>query len=227
MISISLIERSLDQQDHDRLLRDLAANGLTLPLSLRMQLCDSLTAIRGLALRRIVELTYGPTARSRELTGQLIRAVESETAPCTGEATAAIGSTSLDVLSLAAALAGLSRVATDQPAADDDKLRQTLDQGYRQLAALQDCDGLFTGINDRSLGDRALTTAFLLSLVGSCPDFTRQLRTHELQSWFDRHDGRLDRPTQQLWDLACIGWNDMVNDSTASTAPAEPAGLAA
>ena len=224
MISIALIERSLDQQDHDRLLRDLAGNGLTLPLPLRMQLCDSSTAVRGLALRRLVELTYGPTARSRELTLQLIQAVHGFADEA--DPTAADPASLPDVLTLAAALAALAQVESDQPAAIDEHLTRALELGLRRLAGQQDCDGLFTGPRDRSLGDRALTTAFILSLVGSCPRFTQQLRLPELYGWFDQRDGRLDRHTQQLWDLACIGLQGSA-DPAALTHPESQPGLAA
>ena len=214
MISISLIERSLESRDHDRLLRELAANGLILPLSLRMQLGRSPAAVKGLALRRVIELTYGPTPLSRDLTAALTASL----APAEGrgrhdaaESGFELNAKSVqpddeagDPLILAAVLAGLAAAAEDQPAAADERVTQTVTHGYATLACLQDADGLFTTANDRSLADRALTTAFIVGLLGSRPGFTRRLRLHELFTWFDRRDGQLDRHTQQLWDLAGI-----------------------
>ena len=57
MLSVSLLERTLESGDYDRLLRDLAKNGQPLPLGLRVALCQSETASVALALRRLVELT--------------------------------------------------------------------------------------------------------------------------------------------------------------------------
>ncbi len=213
MISISLIERRLGQQDYDRLLRDLSANGLTLPLSLRMQLSDDPTAVRGLALRRLVEITYGPTPLSRELVAQLLDTLESPDASASRPKNVAVEAPTYghppsprnSVLTLAAALSALASVVSHQPAAVDDQLRGVLERGFADLAAQQDCDGLFTGPQDRSLGDRALTTAFVISLLGIHDGWVGRLRFDELFAWFDQHDGRLHRHTQNLWDLASIG----------------------
>ncbi|MFN3169060.1 MAG: hypothetical protein ACE37H_18590, partial [Phycisphaeraceae bacterium] len=74
MLSISAIDRALDSRDYDRLLRDLSRNGLIMPLPLRVQLAESAAGARGLGLRRLVELTYGPTALTRQLVADLLRA---------------------------------------------------------------------------------------------------------------------------------------------------------
>lgn len=201
MLSVSLIERTLETRDYDRLLRDLTDNGMVLPLSLRMHLGQSPTAVLALALRRLVELTYGPTALSRQLVDRLIRQQRpdgtfGDGAGGTGEAR--------DVLTTAAVMAGLDRVVADHPAAVGDELRTALEHGGAALAGLQDCDGLFTAPSDRSLADRALTTAFILSLLGEDASFRSSVRLNTLHRWFERYEGRLDRHTQHLWDLASI-----------------------
>ncbi len=65
MLSLHTIERALETADHDRLVREVAANGLSLPLPLRVRLSSSEAAAVALGLRRVAELTYGPTALSR------------------------------------------------------------------------------------------------------------------------------------------------------------------
>lgn len=215
MLSVSLIERTLETRDYDRLLRDLANNGMDLPLSLRLRLGQSPTAPLALALRRLVELTYGPTALSRQLVDRLLRdQLPDGTFPGDGD------EAHRDVLASAAALAGLGRVAADHPAALGGALRTGLDRGWSALSELQDCDGLFTAPADRSLADRALTTAFIVSLLGDTPEFRQSFRLHELYQWFEQHDGRLDRSTQHLWDLASISIHDAFEPTFAEGAAA-------
>ncbi len=211
MLSVSLIERTLETRDYDRLLRDLADNGMALPLSVRLRFGQSPTAPLALALRRLVELTYGPTALSRHLVDRLLR----DQLPDGSFPGDAEGSTQLrDPLATATALAGLGRVAADHPATVGDALRAGLDRGYAALAELQDCDGLFSAPADRSLADRALTTAFIVSLLGPDPRFRGAVRLNELNQWFEGQDGRLDRHTQHLWDMPSISIHDAFEPMT-------------
>lgn len=208
MLSVSLIERTLETRDYDRLLRDLADNGMSLPLSLRLRFGQSPTAPLALALRRLVELTYGPTALSRQLVDRLLRDQRPD-GSFPGDTPESDAADDRDPLATATALAGLSRVASDHPATLGDELRAGLDHGYAALAELQDCDGLFSAPADRSLADRALTTAFIVSLLGSDPRFRDSVRLGELHQWFESQDGCLDRHTQYLWDLASISIHDV------------------
>ncbi|MEM7626196.1 MAG: hypothetical protein AAF333_11425 [Planctomycetota bacterium] len=207
MLSVSLLERALEARDHDRLLRDLADNGLTLPLSLRVSLGQSETAPLALALRRLVELTYSPTDLSRRLVERLLEA-QNPDGTFVGSA-----ERDRDPLATAAALAGLARVAREHPGAVTAELDQALDRGFAALAELQDCDGLFSAPADRSVADRALTTAFIVSLLGDAPGFRGAVRLHEICRWFDGHDARLDRHTRQLWDLASLVIHDIVESA--------------
>jgi len=211
MLSVSLLERTLETRDYDRLLRDLADNGMSLPLSLRLRFGQSPTAPLALALRRLVELTYGPTALSRQLVDRLLRDQRADGSfPGDTDET----DRTRDPLATATALAGLSSVAADHPATVGDELQAGLDQGYAALAELQDCDGLFSAPADRSLADRALTTAFITSLLGPEPRFRDAVRLSELHQWFESQDGRLDRHTQHLWDLASISIQDVFEPIT-------------
>ncbi|MEM6853471.1 MAG: hypothetical protein AAF593_03590, partial [Planctomycetota bacterium] len=160
MLSVSLIERTLETRDYDRLLRDLSDNGLALPLSIRLRFGQAPTAPLALALRRLVELTYGPTTLSRRLVDRLIQdqnpdgsfsSDQDPSAPGNDETPGGPGNGDRDPLTTAVVLAGLGRVAADHPAAVGDELQTSLDRGYAALAELQDCDGLFSAPSDRSL----------------------------------------------------------------------------
>lgn len=219
MLSVSLIERALDTRDYDRLLRDLADNGLPLPLTLRLSLGQNPTAPLALALRRLVELTYGPTDLSRRLVDRLLADQRPDgTFPSETEidkaAVSEEGTSGGDALVTAVALAALGRVAADHPAVAGPEVRSALERGYAALAELQDCDGLYSAPADRSLADRALTTAFIVSLLGTDPAFRGAVRLYPIRRWFERRDGRLDRATQRLWDLADVCLHDLPEPET-------------
>ncbi|MCX5658208.1 MAG: hypothetical protein NTW19_00620 [Planctomycetota bacterium] len=72
MLSVNLIERLFRGRRFEQLLDSLAANGLSLPLPLRVRLAQTPAAAVALGLRRLVELTYGPTTLSREMAGFLV-----------------------------------------------------------------------------------------------------------------------------------------------------------
>jgi len=218
MLSVSLIERTLETRDHDRLLRGLADNGMALPLALRMRLAEGVTAPTALALRRLVELTYGPTALSRQLVDRLLDQQQPDGSFSGGTrepgGTGGTGgggqACGVDVLATATALAALSRVVREHPASATPALRAALARGFVALAGLQDCDGLFTASADRSLADRAMTTAFIMSLLASDQNFRGTVRVFEAYRWFEQRDGQLDRHTQHLWDLASVSIHDVV-----------------
>lgn len=203
MLSVSLLERTLEARDYDRLLRELADNGQVLPLSLRVSLGQSEMAPLALALRRLVELTYSPTDLSRRLVEKLLLAQKPD-GTFLGD-----GEPGRDPLATAVVLSALSRVAREHPIACSPELDHALESGFAALGELQDCDGLFSAPADRSLADRTLTTAFVVSILGDVPRFRGAVRLHEIQQWFDQHDARLDRHTRQLWDLAGFMIHDL------------------
>ena len=204
MISVSLIERSLDSKDHDRLIRELSDNGLNLPLSLRMVLADSESAVSGLSLRRLVDLTYGPTALSKRLDETLFASQDEE-----GRFVESDSSQS-DPLVLAAALSGLAHQHLEHLSSqNDDRLSSALERGFAALARHQDCDGLFSSNRDRTLGDRALTTAFVVRLLGVHPRFRSAVRIFDLRDWFETNEHRLDRQAREFWELASVTLLDL------------------
>ena len=215
MISVSLIERSLDSKDHDRLVRELSDNGLNLPLSLRMTLADSESAVSGLSLRRLVDLTYGPTLLSKRLDEMLFAAQDDE-----GRFLGSDQSES-DPLVLAAALSGLAHQQAEHLASQNDqRLCSALEKGFAALALQQDCDGLFTSPRDRTLNDRALTTAFVVRLLGANANFRSAIRIFDLRDWFETNDHRLDRQSRDFWELASISLLDLPEPAQVGVAAA-------
>lgn len=198
MLSIHAIDRSLDSNDYDRLLRDLDRNGLVMPLPLRVQLAESPVGAKGLGLRRLVELTYGPTLLARQLIAGLIHAQSP-----TGAALDAADRPSC--LLTAALAAGLGRVLRDHQGRYGELLGEVQAAYGRALACLatmQDEDGLFAGPQDRDKRDRLLTSAFIAYLLLDSPDFAGICRGHALLSVLEEHMDDCGADTQALIQMA-------------------------
>ncbi|MFN0010573.1 MAG: hypothetical protein ACKVS8_02900 [Phycisphaerales bacterium] len=74
MLNIRKIERLADTGQWEALIDALAANGRPLPLSVRLRLSEApsaTVAALGLALQRMTELTYAPTAEALEAAARL------------------------------------------------------------------------------------------------------------------------------------------------------------
>ena len=198
MLSIHAIDRCLDTNDYDRLLRDLDRNGLVMPLPLRVQLAESPVGAKGLGLRRLIELTFGPTALSRQLIDSLIRAQSP-----TGAALDAADRPSC--LLTAALAAGLGRVLRDHEGRYGellDDVRAAYGRALACLASMQDSDGLFSGPQDRDKRDRLLASAFIAYLLLDSPDFAATCRGHALLSVLEEHLDDCGSDTQALIHMA-------------------------
>lgn len=198
MLSIHAIDRCLDTKDYDRLLRDLDRNGLVMPLPLRVQLAESPVGAKGLGLRRLIELTYGPTALSRQLIASLIRAQSP-----TGAALDAADRPSC--LLTAALAAGLGRVLRDHQGRYGELLgdvHAAYGRALACLATMQDEDGLFAGPQDRDKQDRLLTSAFIAYLLLDSPDFAGTCRGHALLSVLEENLDMCGSDSQALIQMA-------------------------
>lgn len=205
MLNLHAIDRHFHLGRFDQLADAVATNGLELPLPLRIRLANSAVAAIALGLRRVVELTYGPTSLSREMTEALILKQQPD------------GSFEGDPLATAAALATLNLLHADQPRACDDAATAAREQAIHALASMQDEDGLFRDRAafvggtplDRTEQDRALTAAFILFLVGRDSDGRAAVRFADLLDWFGFHADDLDTDTRQLLDtaIAALGPN--------------------
>ena len=198
MLSVNLIQRLFDTQDHSRMIGCLADNGTTMPLALQARLTQP-AAAAGLGLRRLVELTYGSTPLSREMTDALLDGQQPD---------GSLQSTcDRDPLATATAAAGLSAVLREHHGRDPQRhphLADALDRALASLAAMQMEDGLFCHGDDRTIEDRALTSAFVLFLLARLPGFREAVRFADLMTWFDERADRLDNDTLELYHMASL-----------------------
>ena len=198
MLSIQLIDKTLQTGDHDRLLRELARNGLVMPLPLRVRLGGSPTGATAMGLRRLVELTYGPTALGRELCEHLISAIvpgagvlDDQGQPC-------------PVLTAAAA-AGLGRLLRDHGhlMGEDHTMAQDAHRlAIDALARMQAGDGLFAGPVDRTAEDRLLVSAFIAYLLLDDHAFAARCQRHPLLTALEEQRDHAQPAAAELIEMA-------------------------
>lgn len=194
MLSVTLIERCFRGRRFEQLLDNLAANGLELPLPLRVRLAESPASPVALGLRRLVDLTYGPTSLSREMAGYLVVLQAPD------------GSFQGDPLATAAAAAAMGKLLADRNhRAGAAPLEGPRERALAALAAMQSPDGLFCAPNDRTDQDRALTAAFVIYLLARDDDFRQAIRSADLFDWFEQHQETLDPQAARVWSLARTG----------------------
>jgi len=213
MLSDHLIQKLFDTQDHGRMIACLAENGTAMPLALQARLAQPIAAA-GLGLRRLVELTYGPTPLGHDMADALLAAQSPDGS--------FQGTCDRDPLATATAAAGLAAVLREAPVGrgfatnrglaggleQDDprasRLADALDRALASLAAMQMEDGLFCHGDDRTLEDRALTSAFVLFLLARLPGFREAIRFADLMTWFDERADRLGDETLQFYHMASL-----------------------
>lgn len=193
MLSVSLLQRYFDAGQFDRMVKGLVANGSPLPLPLQARLSHAAPAT-AMALRRLVELTYGSTGLSRQMTTVLL-ALQRPGGSFAGDDEA-------DPIATAAVAAALGAVLREH--GEDERVRSAYERAVLALAGMQDGRGLFAGPADRSLQDRALTSAFALSLLADDEGFRASVRFADLESWFESNQRRLEPSTAGLYRLARV-----------------------
>lgn len=201
MLSIHTIDRTLQSKDYDRLLRDIGQNGLVMPLPLRVQLAESPVGACGLGLRRLIELTYGPTALTRELVARLIKAQSPD-----GSLPDAAGRASC--LLTAAFTAGLGRALRDHGDRLGDQRSEVMSaygQALVALSQMQQEDGTFAGAQDRQEHDRLLTSAFIAYLLIDAPGFAEHCRGYALLSALEDRLDDCSAEVEQLINMARLG----------------------
>jgi hypothetical protein len=197
MLSVTQIQKLFNSRDHARMITSLADNGAALPLPLQARLTQP-AATAGLGLRRLTELTYGPTSLSRDMIDALLESQLSDGSfP---------GQVDHDPLTTAAAAAGLAATLREQkPGSNPDpRTAQALEHALASLAGMQDAEGLFRHSDDRTEQDRALTSAFVLFLLARLPGFRENCRFADLMTWFDERADRFDEDTAQLYHMASL-----------------------
>ena len=125
MLNASRIERWFRAGQFDQMLDGLSRNGGMLPLGLRVRLSDQPDAVVGLALRRVVELAWGPTPIAEQLAGWLLGRQQED------------GSWAGDPAATAAVVAALGQLQARPETQADPTLEMRIGHArFRGLAAL-------------------------------------------------------------------------------------------
>lgn len=202
MLSIQVIQRLFAHRRFDPLLEAVAANGLVVPLSLRVRLSQSPVAAVGLGLRRVAELAYGPTEAGAAMTRWLVERQQAD------------GGFEGGLLATACAAAGLGRMVRDQPWLGGDAVQQAHDRALAYVAACQDERGWFVPSGEADDRDAvALATLLVLYLLGDDATFRERVRVAEALEQLDGRSHRLPAGSADLWDVVCIGTHAMAATS--------------
>ncbi len=201
MLSLHRIDRDLHAGRYEALLGAVLAPGPKISLPLKARLAAHPAAVLALALRRLVELTYGPTTLSRALLERLLALQEAD------------GSFNHDPLPTACAVAALTQVLAEHGAQEAERgpraldgatVVQARDRALEALVGMQAPAGEvgFVYSDDRTVEDRARVAAFILWLLGDGRGVQGALRLTDSFAWLADHADQLDEPTWELWELA-------------------------
>ncbi|MEM8783354.1 MAG: hypothetical protein AAGE65_10940 [Planctomycetota bacterium] len=204
MLSLHRIRRHIDDAQPQRLWSDLAQSGLTWPLPLRVRLESSPAAAWALALRRVCELTHGPTPLADQLTDHLLHCQQPHGAWCdeTGRDDALL-------TALAAAALRRRRLQPGMPSDRTETLRHAHAAALAALTALQHPqDGLFgdphaaASVTVGRTPVRAAETCFLLFLLAEDPDALGKLRLLPLRDALEDAASTFDATLRETHDMA-------------------------
>ena len=194
MLSINLIAKIAKAARFDQLIEELSAVGPAFSLALRIRLANAPAAAVALGLRRVLELTAGPTAAAHALLLQLLAMQLPD------------GSFDRDPIATAAAATAIETAIAQKAVspADHAALRDARCHALAALAGMQDAAGLLHGPLDRTGDDRALTTAFTLWLSTGDEGVRSAVRLADLLTWLESNQHRLDDATDRFWQLAQV-----------------------
>lgn len=187
MLTPSRLETLAHAADPDRVIDALVRGGLPLSLGLRVRLASCASACRALMLRRLTEVSFGPTRLSRRLTRQLLDGQRPD------------GSWDGDPLATACAIAALHRIDTEHRA--DDAPRLAMRRGEWALATMQRQDGLLAGATDRE-ADAASAGVLILYLLDRVGSAWESIRRTDLSTRLWAQADRLDAPERLLLEMA-------------------------
>ena len=212
MLSLHRMSHLVEDHDTPRLLAELDGHGLTWPLPLRIQLEDAPAAAWALALRRVCELTHGPTPLTRELTTRLLDLQQPHGAWTLHDQD--------DALTTALAAAALYRRLAEPAAAQRQeeyaRLRLAHEAALAALSTLQNPqNGLFDPPAPESTpGDAEATSGgggalpgvavgcFILFLLAEDPDASMHLRMIPLRDAVEAHADRFDPTLREVFAMA-------------------------
>lgn len=192
MLSIPLIQRHFEHARYEHLFDAVAANGMVLPMPLRVRLSQLPAAGVALGLRRLVELTYGPTELSQAMIDWLLARQAHD------------GGFDGDVLATAAAAASLGRICRDHFTVAVPQIEDAHARAVSYIAARQDDDALMGPADEHDSQQRAMATLFVLYILGEDELFRATSRYAQAMDHFEQDAHRLRGSVADLWELVCI-----------------------
>jgi hypothetical protein len=187
MLSLHLIERHYRQQRLEQLFDELLGEARAAGLPLKLRLLQSPATLVSLALRRLAELTFGPSDLSREMLDLLLAAQESD------------GSFDHDPLATAAAAAAFAAMDQQWHAHLSQTAAAARERAVAALADMQADDSLFHHSADRATAQRQLVAAAILWLLAGDPLAAAVIRHSDLCTYFEE---RLDDLPAEVRALA-------------------------
>lgn len=199
MITAHRLQKWFETGRYETILDGLAANGLLLPLPLRIRLTQIPAGVVALGLRRLLELTYDPASPTADGMRRWLLTAQSPDGSFAGDplATAAV----------AAAMIRLDRHCSPSLPSlrcdrDDSPVVRAYQRALDALAAMQDQDGLFHAPEDRTPADRTLAAAFVAYLLADEPVFRQVVRFADLMDTLAENHEALDAEAQAILDIA-------------------------
>jgi hypothetical protein len=177
MLSLHLIERHFRQQRLEQLFDELLGEARAAGLPLKLRLLQSPATLISLALRRLAELTFGPSDLSRDMVDLLLAAQASD------------GSVDHDPLATAAAAAAFAAMDQQWHTPLPQHAAAARERAVAALAGMQADDSLFHHPADRTTAQRQLVAAAILWLLAGDPLAAAAIRHSDLCTCFEE---RLD-----------------------------------
>lgn len=215
MISIPRLTKLAAEASYERLMDEVTRNGRPLPLAVRLRLTDpgSLApAALGLALQRVVELTYRPTPASRDLLARLLGHQGADGGFGAGEASVSSTAVALSaLLGVASQINVLPRAALELWMSAEEKaaLDQAIGAGLHFLSMAQESGEGGALLREPGLIGDEIDSAVVLWQLGLQPRFARAVRFEALLTAVDAHGlrhractGPLLRQIEMCWIAA-------------------------
>jgi len=204
MLTARSIHRYFRQSRFQALLEALAANDAPIcPDAVRRRLKRTAAGPTALGLRRLLELSRGPSAEANEMAKALLERQGPE------------GAVEHDLLVTAAATAAWGAMLNDgwrgHPGSGG-KMEAAQRLALKWLATRQQDEGLFDpGLpsDETDAGQRHIPalTAWIFMLLGDDPAFRKTIKLHEFLIWSDAHTRSLDDETRALLRIARLRLN--------------------
>ncbi len=222
MLNLPRIARLSVAGDFERMLEEVCRNGRPLPLPVRLRLSEPAglsAAAAGLALQRIIQLTYRPTPVSIGLARTLVVLRDEDGKFGTLAATAVALAGLLAFSDQVKSLPTLSQVDPDLRRAVDESIAAALHRLHRAQEESPAMPGARLGERPSLIGDE-LDSAIVLWQLGLEPRFANAIRYEDLLASVEDRGLRHERATGPLLERLGVGAQSKNNEDTRSKSAA-------